>query len=115
MKVLLTGAFGNLGLMVIRELQRQGIAVRCTDLPSAGNRRTARAHEGRVEIAWGDIRDAAWLARQVEDVDAVIHLAGLLPPATDDRPELAEAVNVTATRQLWRAHRVRRCCCIRPH
>lgn len=100
MKVLLTGAFGNLGLMVIRELQRQGIAVRCTDLPSAGNRRTARAHEGRVEIAWGDIRDAAWLARQAEDVDAVIHLAGLLPPATDDRPELAEAVNVTATKQL---------------
>jgi nucleoside-diphosphate-sugar epimerase len=100
MKVLLTGAFGNLGLMVIRELQRQGIAVRCTDLPSAGTRRAARAHEGRVEIAWGDIRDAAWLARQVDDVDAVIHLAGLLPPATDDRPELAEAVNVTATRQL---------------
>ena len=100
MKVLLTGAFGNLGLMVIRELRRRGIAVRCTDLPSARNRRAARAHEGTVEIAWGGIRDAAWLAAQLEDVDAVIHLAGLLPPATENQPELAEAVNVTATKQL---------------
>jgi nucleoside-diphosphate-sugar epimerase len=102
-KVLVTGAFGNLGQMVIRELERRGIAFRGTDLPSAGNRSAARPHEGRVELAWGDIRDAAWLARQVEDVDAVIHLAGLLPPITDDQPELAEAVNVTATRQLVEA------------
>lgn len=100
MKVLLTGAFGNLGLMVIRELRRRDIAVRCTDLPSARNRRAARAHEATVEIVWGDIRDAAWLAAQLEDVDAVIHLAGLLPPATENQPELAEAVNVTATKQL---------------
>jgi nucleoside-diphosphate-sugar epimerase len=97
MKVLLTGAFRNLGLMVIRECS--GGACRPARTFQRRNRR-ARAHEGRVEIAWGDIRDAAWLARQVEDVDAVIHLAGLLPPATDDRPELAEAVDVTATKQL---------------
>lgn len=100
MKVLLTGAFGNLGLMVIRELRRRGIAVRCTDLPSARNRRAARAQAATLEIAWGDIRDAAWLAAQLEGVDAVIHLAGLLPPATENQPELAEAVNVTATKQL---------------
>jgi nucleoside-diphosphate-sugar epimerase len=98
-KVLLTGAFGNLGLMVLRELRRREIAVRCTDLPSARSRRAARTLAG-VEIAWGDVRDAAWLARQVDDVDAVIHLAGLLPPATEHQPELAEAVNVTATQQL---------------
>jgi len=33
-------------------------------------------------------------------VDAVIHLAALLPPATEAQPELAEAVNVGATRRL---------------
>jgi nucleoside-diphosphate-sugar epimerase len=99
-KVLLTGAFGNLGAMVVRELERRAIAVRCTDLPSARSRRAARALAGRVEVAWGDVRDAGWLARQVEDVDAVIHLAGLLPPLTETQPALAEAVNVTATQQL---------------
>ena len=100
MKVLVTGAFGNLGQGVIHELLRQGLAVRCVDLPSARNRRAARAQRGRVELAWGDIRDAAWLASQVQDVDAVIHLAALLPPATENQPELAEAVNVTATKRL---------------
>ena len=85
MKVLVTGAFGNLGLMVIRELHRQGIAVRCTDLPSARNRRAARAHQGRVEIAWGDIRDAAWLARQVEGADAVIVGLAMQASARENR------------------------------
>jgi len=93
MKFLVTGAFGNLGQMVVRELQRQAIDVRCLDLPNARNQRAARAHQGRVELAWGDIRDTAWLARQVEGVDAVIHLAALLWPATENQPELAEAVN----------------------
>jgi nucleoside-diphosphate-sugar epimerase len=100
MKILVTGAFGNLGQMVVRELQRQAIDVRCLDLPNARNQRAAREHQGRVEFAWGDIRDTAWLARQVEGVDAVIHLAALLWPATENQPELAEAVNLTATKQL---------------
>jgi nucleoside-diphosphate-sugar epimerase len=100
MKVLVTGAFGNLGQMVVRELQRQAIDVRCLDLPSAKNRRAARSHPGRLEIAWGDIRDTEWLARQLEGVDAVIHLAALLWPATERQPALAEAVNVTASLRL---------------
>jgi nucleoside-diphosphate-sugar epimerase len=70
------------------------------DLPSARNRRAAKVQRGRVELAWGDIRETAWLSSQLQDVAAVIHLAALLPPATENRPELAEAVNVTATKRL---------------
>ena len=100
MKLLVTGAFGNLGQMVVREAQRQSLTLRCADLPSAKSRRAARALAAGAELAWGDVRDADWLARLVEGVDAVIHLAALLPPATENRPALAEAVNVTATQQL---------------
>lgn len=100
MKLLVTGAFGNLGQAVVREAQRQSLALRCADLPSAKSRRAARALAGGTELAWGDVRDADWLARLVEGVDAVIHLAALLPPATETRAALAEAVNVGATKAL---------------
>ena len=52
-------------------------------------RRAARAQRGRSELAWGDVRDTDFLAGQLHDVDAVIHLAGLLPPATENQRELA--------------------------
>lgn len=100
MKLLVTGAFGNLGQMVVREAQRQGLDVRCADLPAPRSRRAAKAYAGRAELAWGDVRDAAFVARLVEGVDAAIHLAALLPPATEKQPALAESVNVTATKQL---------------
>ena len=100
MHVLVTGAFGNLGQRVVDELLRRGSGVRCVDLPSPRNRRAAKRQRGRVEIAWGDVRDTAWLAGPLRDADAVIHLAALLPPATENQPELAEAVNVTATQRL---------------
>jgi nucleoside-diphosphate-sugar epimerase len=100
MRLLVTGAFGNLGEMVVREAQRQALAVRCADLPNARSRRAARAYGERAEVAFGDVRDAAFLARLVDGVDAVVHLAALLPPATEKQPALAEAVNVTATKEL---------------
>jgi nucleoside-diphosphate-sugar epimerase len=99
MKVLVTGAFGNLGQMVVRELERQAIDVRCLDLPTDRNRRVARNFQGRSRSP-GATSGTGWLARQVEGADAVIHLAGLLPPATENQPELAEAVNLTATKRL---------------
>lgn len=99
MKVLLTGAFGRLGQMVIETLQAEGIDLRCTDIPSPANRKVAAQYPG-LDTAWLDIRDTHALAQQLQDIDAVIHLAALLPPATDTLPELAEAINVTATQQL---------------
>ncbi len=102
--MLVTGAFGNLGLMVVEELARRGIATRAIALPGARARRIARRVErrlgGRVEVVFGDVCDGAWLERQVDGVDAVIHLAAILPPASEADPGRAEAVNVSATAGL---------------
>ena len=103
MKVLLTGPFGNIGSHAVPELLRQGHAVRCFDLPTPANRRLARRFAGRVEVAWGDLRDAEAVARAVPGAEAVVHLAAVIPPGSDEDPGRAREVNVDGTRILARA------------
>jgi UDP-glucose 4-epimerase len=93
-KVLLTGAFGNVGSHTRPELARHGHQVRCFDLPTRANHRAAR---GVADVVWGDVTDPAAVARAVEDVDIVVHLAAMIPPLADEKPDLAKAVNVGGT------------------
>jgi nucleoside-diphosphate-sugar epimerase len=99
-KILITGAFGNLGLMCVDQALTQGHQVRCFDITTPHTRKMAEQYSGRVETFFGDIRDTSLLEKLVDGVDAILHNASLLPPLTDTLPELAEAINVTACQQL---------------
>ncbi len=109
MQVLLTGAFGNVGVSAIEALLQQGHAIRCFDLRTPGNERTARRYRGRVEVVWGDLRVPADVATAVAGVDVVLHVAFIIPKMSrtgvesELRPDFAEAVNVGGTRNLIRA------------
>lgn len=103
MKVLVTGAFGNVGTYAVKELLEHGAAVRCLDIPSAVSRRKARAFGESVEIVWGDIRDPDVVARAVTGVDVIAHLAYIIPPASERRPDWAETINVGGTWNLLQA------------
>ena len=101
MKVLLTGASGHLGRPVLRELLHQGHIVRCmVRRKRDGRRLTRQGKAGQVEIALGDIRDAEAVQTAVDGQEVVIHLAAVLPPVSDQQPELARAVNLGGTRHL---------------
>jgi UDP-glucose 4-epimerase len=100
MKVLLTGASGNIGSHTLPELLRQGHLVRCFARPSAANRRRARTLPAGAGIAWGDIRNADAVAAAAAGVDAVVHLAAIIPPASEAEPALAREVNVEGTRNV---------------
>lgn len=101
--VLLTGAFGNIGRHVIRELLRQNYRVRCFDVPTGANRKAADEFRGRVEVVWGDIRKADSVRHAVDGQDAVIHNAAIIPSTSEKMPEIAKAVNVGGTRNVVRA------------
>lgn len=103
MKVLLTGAFGNLGMSTLRELLQQGHQVRCFVSQRPVHARTARLFAGRIELIQGDMRHPADLERAVQDQEVIIHLAYLLPPRSEEQPELASIINVEGTRQLLAA------------
>jgi nucleoside-diphosphate-sugar epimerase len=102
MNIVLTGAFGNVGRSVLDLLLARGHQVNCLDIPSPANRRLARRYASKISLAWGDIRDAKLVQGCLTGCDAVIHLAAILPPASEADPERAWDVNVRATEQLLR-------------
>lgn len=111
MKVLLTGAFGNIGTSTLKELIKQGHAVRCFDVRTPSNLRAARKHRGQVEVVWGDLRRYKDVANAVRDQDVVIHLAFIIPKLSvtgyesEDHPDWAREINVGGTQNLVEAIR----------
>jgi nucleoside-diphosphate-sugar epimerase len=107
MNVLLTGAFGSLGSLVIEKLLERGHRVVAFDVPSKPNRKVARRFAARpnLETVWGDIRDEDRVTSLVHRVDAVLHLAALIPPFSEKDPELGFAVNVEGTEHVLAAVR----------
>lgn len=105
MKILLTGAFGNIGSSTLPELLKQGHTVRCFGRKSRANEARIQAlpADSRREVFLGDLREAEDVAAAVKDQDMIIHLAYLLPPRAYDVPEEAYAVNVEGTRKLLEA------------
>ena len=100
MKILITGAFGNLGLMCINQALEFGYRVRCFDLDTPHNRKSAAQFTDRIETVFGNILDTECLQKAVEGVDAIVHNAALLPPMTDTHPELADSINIGACQKL---------------
>ena len=100
MKVLVTGALGNVGSYTLGALLEEGHAVVAFDVESPRARKLASRLDPRVHVAWGDITDANSIRAALEGVDAVVHLAGIIPPNVDRAPDLARRINVDGTRSL---------------
>jgi nucleoside-diphosphate-sugar epimerase len=106
MKVLLTGAFGNIGMSTLEELVQRGLRVRCFDLKTKANEKAAQKFEGRIETVWGDLRRPDDVAVAVQDQDVVVHTAAVIPRLSatgvrsEDRPDWARTINVGGTRNL---------------
>ena len=103
MRILVTGALGSIGVTAVRDLVAQGHSVRTFDLRTRANQRRSKQLAGRIDVRWGDIRDERQVADAVVDRDAVIHLAAILYPDSEQNPELSEAVNVGGTRNILTA------------
>jgi len=109
MNVLLTGAFGNVGRSALEELVKQGHRVRCFDLRTRANKKTARRYGEQIEVMWGDLRRPEDVAAAVRDQEVVVHLAFIIPKLSatgvesEARPEWAREINVGGTRNLLQA------------
>jgi nucleoside-diphosphate-sugar epimerase len=100
MRVLLTGPFGNIGSHVTTELIRQGHQVRAFDLRTPRTEKVAQRLDHQCEVRWGDIRNVDEVKAAVEGQEVILHLAAVIPPLSNEEPDLAEQVNVGGTRNL---------------
>jgi nucleoside-diphosphate-sugar epimerase len=100
MRVLVTGGAGRLGINVCKEFLSDGFQVRVFDLDTPRNRESIKTLKDRAEISWGDITKQDSVRKALEKVDAVVHMAGILPPLADEKPELCARVNVGGTKIL---------------
>lgn len=97
MKILLTGAFGNVGQSTLKELLKRHYNIRVFEIKNRKNRRIASTYKNQIEILWGDLRNPKDVDRAVHECDVIIHVAAIIPPLADKKPKLAELVNVKGT------------------
>lgn len=104
MKILLTGGSGAVGTPLLKMLSAQAnYEVRLFDLPSKRAQKTYRPYASKFEIIYGNLTKQSEVQAACQDVDLVIHLAAVIPPLADEKPQLAENVNVKGTENLLRA------------
>ncbi|MCC6333728.1 MAG: NAD-dependent epimerase/dehydratase family protein [Myxococcales bacterium] len=98
-KVLVTGASGHLGNVLVRALLERGDVVRVLIEPGDA----APGLDGlEVERRWGDVRDEPAVQQAVQGVDVVCHLAGLVSITAGFEARM-RAVNVEGTRHVLAA------------
>ena len=99
--VLITGGAGSVGRILVSRLRQDERAVRVFDLPSM-NYAGLEGVDG-IEVIKGDITNVDTVRRAVDGVDAVIHLAAILPPVSERNRAKTFAVNVDGTTHIVRA------------
>ena len=98
LSILVTGAAGSVGRRVCKILLERGHSVRAFDIPAADF--ADLASQEAVEVVRGDIRDGPLVTAAASGCDWVLHLAAILPPASEANRERTLSVNVDGTRVL---------------
>lgn len=101
MKILVTGGAGSVGRELAQKLVEAGQHVRVFDLPVCDF--SALEALPCTEIIKGDIGNPDTVRQAVDGVDAVLHLAALLPLASERDRDKTFAVNVTGTQRVVEA------------
>ncbi len=94
--IVVTGATGHIGNVLLRELLSRGETVRAM-VPSWEDRTPLDGLQ--VEIVDGDVREVSSLMRAFEGSDLVYHLAGIVA-ITAGKKDLLHEVNVEGTRNV---------------
>lgn len=98
--ILITGGAGSVGRQLAAKFVDAGQSVRIFDLPQMDF--SGLENNDRIDIIKGDVTDPDDVAKSVQGVDAVIHLAAILPPNSERNRDVTFRVNVGGTENIIR-------------
>ncbi len=99
MKIAMTGASGNMGREALKQTlelsEVEFVRVLLSDKKKNNKlaRKLRRRYRSRIQIVRGTIADSANCLKLVQGVDYVVHMAAVIPPASDASPAASEACN----------------------
>jgi len=104
MKILITGAFGNIGKAVLEESYKRGHEIIVFEVENKKTHKNARNYRQKIKtVLFGDIQNFEDIKKAVRNCDAVIHLAAIIPPISKKCRELTMDVNYGGTINLINA------------
>ena len=100
--VLLTGASGTVGYQVLKQLCEKSDQYSLTvfDKKNKNSHKKLKPFREKAEIVWGDLTNKDDVDKVCYNKDFVIHLAAIIPPLADKKPDLSWKVNVEGTKNL---------------
>jgi nucleoside-diphosphate-sugar epimerase len=104
-RVVVTGGAGSVGLEVLKEMHqhKNWYEVTVLDRNTPEVLRKLKPFRKDFRLVLGNIYDPELAETAVSGAEVVIHLAAVIPPLADRRPELAEKVNISGTATLVKA------------
>jgi nucleoside-diphosphate-sugar epimerase len=100
MNILLTGASGTVGKEALLQLLEHKYPITVFDIETKNSKAIFAPYSNRIKIIYGDVTNKDEVEKACKDIDCVIHLAAIIPPLADEKPDLAINVNTKGTENL---------------
>lgn len=98
--MLLTGACGAVGHHAVPLLIEQGHDVTVFELKTKKNVDQLKNYNDTVSVIYGNVTDRKAVFEVCKNQDAIIHLAGVIPPMADRDPKRTYKVNYEGTKNI---------------
>ena len=105
MKIAITGATGNLGKSVLKELLKLDF-VETINILGHNKKRTEdlikknKKYKKKIHVVMGSLDDIESCRSLIKDMDIVINSAGVIPPLSDSKPNIAVKTNEIGVKTL---------------
>ena len=103
-KVLVTGAAGGLGKLVLKYLLSEGkYEITALDLKNKNSYKVLKRYHRRVNVIYGDVTDPILIDALVKEHDYIIHLASIRPSMSILKEKISTEIDYKGSENIIRA------------